>query len=168
MEWRLIPSFNNYEVSEFGQVRRCKPGIRGGFVGKVMKPYVREDGYDMYILRKNNMSFHKKAHQLVIEAFVGPKPAEGKWEVRHKDGTRVNNHYSNLEWGTSKDNKADMVRHGTRMAGEKHPMSKLSFEDVEIIREMAKDGVFQCRIAEIFKISQAQVRRIVLRQHWAA
>lgn len=50
-EWRVVPSFPCYEVSESGDVRRCKPGIRGGEVGKVMKPYVREDGYRMYILR---------------------------------------------------------------------------------------------------------------------
>ena len=56
MEWRESPSFPCYEVSEFGDVRRCRKGIRGGIIGKVMKAYVRKDGYRMFILRRDEVS----------------------------------------------------------------------------------------------------------------
>ena len=63
IEWRESPSFPDYEVSEFGDVRRCRKGIRGGLIGKVMKAYVRKDGYRMFILRRDNRSFHRKARR---------------------------------------------------------------------------------------------------------
>lgn len=166
MMWKVVPSFDCYEVSEQGQVRRCKPGIRGGFVGKIMKPYVREDGYDMYILRKNNKSYHKKAHQLVAEAFIGPMPHD-KTEVCHNDGTRTNNHYSNLRYGTTAENLSDMVKHGTSCRGEKNHNSKLKKEDVLNIRKLALEGEEQEVLAKKYGVKQTQISRIVHRQRWA-
>ena len=42
-------------------------------------------------------------HRLVCEAFWGPPPAPGL-QVDHIDGTKSNNHYENLEWGTGRVN----------------------------------------------------------------
>lgn len=169
IEWRIIPSFDSYEVSEYGQVRRIKLGINGKgagtFIGKVMKPYVREDGYDMYILRKNNKSFHKKAHQLVCETFISPKP-EDKTEVCHADGTRTNNHWTNLRWGTSKENKSDMVAHGTRLCGEKSGNAKLRVEDVVEIKKLASAGMLHRVIAEKYGVRQPAISRIVSGERW--
>ena len=165
-EWRVVPSFPDYEVSEYGGVRRCRKGIRGGQVGKIMKPYIREDGYRMYILRQENRSWHRKAHQLVAEAFVGPKPFAGA-EVRHLDGTRTNDHHSNLMWGTSAENKADMVAHGTRMVGESHPGVKLSQKQVETIRALASNGIYQRIIADHFSVAQSSISKIVRGERWA-
>ncbi len=39
-------------------------------------------------------------HRLVCEAFWGPPPAPGL-QVDHKDGTKSNNHFENLEWVTN-------------------------------------------------------------------
>lgn len=44
-----------------------------------------------------------KAHQLVCEAFHGPKPFDGA-VVLHKDENALNNKPSNLRWGTQKEN----------------------------------------------------------------
>lgn len=166
IEWRPIPSFDCYEVSEYGEVRRCKPGIRGGRVGKLMKPYVREDGYRMYILRRDNRSFHRKAHQLVVGAFIGPCPFFGA-EVCHNDGSKDNDHYSNLRWDTSAGNKADMAIHGTRLAMDSHPLAKLSSEKVAEIKALRFDGMMQQAIAEKFGIGQAHVSRILSGARWA-
>ena len=167
MEWRVSPSFPCYEVSEFGSVRRCRAGIRGGRVGKVMKAYIRQDGYRMFILRRDNCSFHKKAHQLVAEAFICPRPFEGA-EVCHFDGSRSNDHHSNLRWGTSRDNKIDMLRHGTRMMGEQHPLSRLTEANVADVRRRCAAGELQRVVAAQFGIGQSQVSRIVRGVRWAA
>ncbi|TIU71779.1 MAG: HNH endonuclease [Mesorhizobium sp.] len=160
MEWRISPSFPAYEVSENGDVRRCARGLRGGAVGKVMKAYVRADGYRMYILRRDNKSFHRKAHQLVAEAFVGPKPFP-EAEVRHWDGTRTNDHFSNLLWGTRAENRADAVRHGTLLRGERAPRAKLTMDQARQIRELAKTGLAQWKIGERFGVAQNCVSRVV-------
>ncbi len=166
MEWRVSPGFPCYEVSEFGDVRRCCKGIRGGRVGKVMKAYVRLDGYRMFILRRDNHSFHRKAHQLVAEAFIGLRPFDSA-EVCHFDGSRSNDHYNNLRWGTNSDNKADMLRHGTRMMGEQHPQGRLTAGDVEDVRRRCTAGELQRVVAAQFGIGQSHVSRIVRGVRWA-
>ena len=48
---------------------------------------------------------------LVLEAFVGPRPA--KLDSCHNDGVRTHNHLSNLRWDTRSANLYDAVEHGT-------------------------------------------------------
>lgn len=166
MQWKIIPTFDCYEVSEVGQVRRCRKGIRGGLIGKVMKPYIRTDGYAMYILRKDNKSYHKKSHQLVAETFIGPKPFF-KAEVCHRDGSRNNDHYLNLRWGSNLDNKRGMIGHGTSIHGEKHHNAKISEKDVMRIKELFKNGMLQKEISKQFGIRQQQISRIIAGKRWA-
>ena len=166
MEWRKTDRFPCYEVSEYGAVRRATKGIRGGIVGKVLKPYLREDGYDMYILREGNKSYHAKAHQLVAEAFIGKKPFDGA-EVCHFDGTRTNDHYSNLRWDTRSGNNADKVRHGTSNHGEANWNAKITKDAVEEIKRRYKaGGISQRELGDEFGIQQPHVSRILSGKRW--
>jgi hypothetical protein len=165
MIWRIIPSFPHYEVSETGEVRRVAKGIRGGEVGKLMKPYRREDGYNMYILRRDNRSFHKKAHQLVIDTFVGPKPFDGA-EVCHIDGSRTNDHWSNLRWDTRSNNHKDKVGHGTSARGARSPHAKLTDAKVRKLFKLLSGGLTHEKAAKRLGISQVQVSRIVSGVRW--
>lgn len=70
--------------------------------------------------KRNTISGHLSTHivdrnysysRLVAEHFV-PNP-ENLPIVRHWDGNEENNHYTNLVWGTQKDNTDDAFRHGT-------------------------------------------------------
>jgi len=167
MKWRVSPSFPDYEVSEYGQLRRCTKA-QGSVVGRILKGHVRKDGYLAYLIRREGTKrsyLHPKAHQLVIEAFVGPKPFP-KAEVRHKDGKRVNDHFTNLEWGSSRDNKADMVRDGTRMQGEKHPFAKLTAADIPVIRAAVAAGEIQRVVGERYGVGPNAISRIVSGKRW--
>ena len=55
--------------------------------------------YGLWTRRFGNM----KAHQLVCEAFHGPKPFD-RAVVIHKDENALNNRPENLKWGTQKEN----------------------------------------------------------------
>lgn len=116
-EWRPVSGYEDaYEVSNHGRVRSLDRELPNSATttrflsGRVLKHYVIRYGYHRVTLWKSNKSNRIVVHKLVLEAFVGPKP-EGM-ECRHLDGNPANNHLTNLVWGTSAENKKDIVRHG--------------------------------------------------------
>lgn len=72
-----------------------------------------------------------------------------------------------VEWGTSAENKADMVRHGTRMVGERHPNAKLNKGDVSEIRRRLSRGESQGEIAASYGVGKGQISRINTAARWA-
>jgi hypothetical protein len=127
MEWKPIPGFLDYEVSEFGDVRRG--------AGRLTPERTSGNGRKRFGLSKGGRLYRLKAHQLVALAFLGPAPFEGA-EVRHKDGFHHNNHYSNLAWATSEQNGNDVSLHRLqnrdrsnfpRSRGEKDSMAAAQF-----------------------------------------
>ncbi len=76
-------------------------------------------------------------HRLVAEAFL-PNP-EGRVNVNHKDGNKLNNHVLNLEWATPAENNSHAYATGLQPSGEDNPRSKLTNEDATNIRESYKN-----------------------------
>lgn len=104
--WRPIPGYAaQYEVSNHGRVR----SLRHGKV-RVLSCWATATGHLKVRVggRKTN---GKYVHQLVLLAFVGPRP-EGM-VTRHLDGNPADNRPQNLAWGTQSENNYDAVRHGT-------------------------------------------------------
>lgn len=108
-EWRPVLDYEGlYEVSSDGRVRSLpRPRTRG----RILVPRVNGNGYLQLKLCASGVPLTRKVHQLVCEAFRGPRQ-EGQ-VVRHLDGNRLNNCASNLAWGTPSENMQDSVRHGT-------------------------------------------------------
>ena len=121
VEWRPIPGWEGlYEVSEDGRVRSIDREVlhpRGGVhhrKGRLLKPSKDHKGYIQYGLSKNGKTKSVTVHQLVAKAFL-----EGEGIVRHLDGDRENNHYTNLAYGTYQENTIDSVNHGTHYKASK-------------------------------------------------
>lgn len=106
IEWRPIPDFPDYEVSNTGLVRsykRKKP--------RILKPGTHSTGYYQVGLRRNGEKTHVfKIGYLVLLAFRGPCP-EG-CEMCHNDGDPTNDHLDNLRWDTHAANMQDASHHG--------------------------------------------------------
>jgi hypothetical protein len=92
-------------------------------------------------------------HHLVLEAFVGPRPAGH--EAAHGDGDKTNNALANLRWATPKENAADRYRHGTVLFGTRHPLGRKTscerghpFDDANTRRS---DGRRVCRECERYR-----------------
>lgn len=99
--WAPVVGHPTYQISSYGRVRNPK----GKLIGKPnhMRGYVRVNlpGQDVRLV-----------HQLVLEAFTGPRP-EGA-QSRHLNGIPSDNRASNLRWGTSRENIEDQFIHGHR------------------------------------------------------
>ena len=107
-EWRQIADFEGlYDVSNLGRVRSWSRFKKGA----PLSPVPNRQGYLSVALQHAGQVRYRKIHQLVLEAFVGPRP-DGQ-VVRHLDGNPANNVLSNLAWGTHSENMADAIRHGT-------------------------------------------------------
>jgi hypothetical protein len=166
MEWRVIPGFSKYEVSEIGLVRRTAP-YRKTSRGPWLKPRVGHRGHLLYVaIRDDNGDIRALfAHKAVLFAFVGPQPPGT--ECCHNDGDPSNNHFSNLRWCTRKENAQDMCRHGRVLKGQEHSRAKLDPSKVVQMRRLHdEEGVNYARLAAQFGVSAQVVRDVCRRELW--
>ena len=96
--WKQVENFENYEVSNFGRVRK---NYKNGKV-KYLKPMVTNKGYLCVELWKKSKRKRVKVHRLVAQAFI-PNPDDLP-QVNHKDLDKRNNHVDNLEFISNRDN----------------------------------------------------------------
>ena len=102
MLWKIIPGYADYfEISEYGDIRSKRKDSYATWLDK--------DGYKRIKIKGD----HWGIHQLVCKVFNGEPPAPGL-VVNHKEGNRTNNHYSNLEWATQKENVQHSIKYGKR------------------------------------------------------
>lgn len=110
-KWLPVLGYEGYEVSDHGRVRSY---LQRNNPGKVLKDAAGAKGHRVVVLSRalaDGGPHQRMVHQLVLEAFVGPRP-EGMLAL-HRDGDPENNHLDNLYWGTHSQNGKDAVRHGT-------------------------------------------------------
>ena len=148
-----IPRFPDYKITRTGKIWSTGKG-------RFLSPSVGKRGYLQIQLRKNKIRINKYIHTLLLETFVGQRP--NGMECRHLDGNKQNNRLDNLCWGTSSENKFDVVKHEGNVGN-----SKLSKKDVKIIFSVYHDGLYSGKeLAEIFNVHPATISYIVNRKTW--
>lgn len=105
-------------------------------------------------------------HRMVAELYI-PNPENKPW-VNHIDGNKENNHFSNLEWVTEKENSKHARQNGLMcdMNGELCKRAILKNEDVLEIRRLYKEGISQKEIATKYSVRPNQISRIVNNKRW--
>lgn len=133
-EWRPIVGFPGYEVSDLG-------GVRHG--GHVPIRDTSGNGYPrVWLIGSNGRGVRRPVHQVVTEAFHGPRPA-GQ-EVRHRNGDRRDNRAANLSWSSHRHNMADLLRHGTHYQANKDACPRSHPYDADNTY-VSPDGARHCR-----------------------
>ena len=150
-EWRIIEGFDNYMVSNYGQVKSIKD--RGVVRDKILSCAHRPDGYISVVLYKNGKKHIKTVHRLVAQAFI--ENTNNYEMVNHKDENRSNNHVENLEWCTRSYNQIysmklhperkkvfgdNFVKNGKNTSG--FTVKGYAHSNFEAIVQKTKDGVF--------------------------
>jgi len=102
-EWKDIKGWEGiYEISNLGNIKRNgKPlKIKAWSNYKVVRLHEKKRAKTMYV------------HRLVAINFI-PNP-ENKPMINHKDGNKLNNEVSNLEWCTRQENEVHAWEHGMK------------------------------------------------------
>lgn len=110
-----------YEITEDGKVFSILHNWRGCGRRELTQTL---DAYDYPSVRVTveGRRKHYPVHRLVAIHHLPPRPSM-KHEIRHLDGDKLNNHVSNLAWGTRKENAADREKHGRTSRGASHAMA---------------------------------------------
>lgn len=132
----LYPWRGYYEVSSIGRVKNVAQG-KGRVIGKILSTRSKNNkGYVQIQLYKGGKAKTVKLHRLVAEAFLGPMPPD--LTTDHIDGDKNNNHISNLEYVTNKENNRRARLKGlmpSPYSKTKPQGKKINYEDVKNIRE---------------------------------
>ena len=105
--FKQIRGYEHYSISNHGNVVN-------NLTGKSISQRLSSNGYRRFNVRKRTKKYEKPitltTHRVVAEHFI-PNP-EKKPGVNHIDGKKENNHISNLEWVTSRENTLHGIEKG--------------------------------------------------------
>lgn len=113
--WRPVVAFEDrYEVSDEGRVRPVGVPRGRAISGDVLATQTDKKGYVFVHLWRDRKRSRRPIHQLVAEAFVGPRPPG--YIIDHLDSTPGNNRPLNLEWVTDSTNQKRSYDRGRKHA----------------------------------------------------
>jgi hypothetical protein len=166
-EWRPVPGYENYSVSNTGRVIRAIGG-QGAQAGRELEQHPNEKGYLWVRLTKNNRPKSFFVHKLVLLAFSGPMP-DGMTEINHENGNKGNNRLDNLEYSTRSGNIQHAYDTGLKpsMKGVRNGSAVLDDEKVREIRKLYSEGGWTHRALSLkFSVGKATITRILSGGYW--
>jgi hypothetical protein len=162
-QWKEIDGYDGlYQISDFGRVKSLK-----GCNERILKQTINKYGYMIIYLSKDSIKKTLSVHRLVAQSFLEYKT--DKLFVNHIDANKTNNHISNLEWVTPKENTAHAIKHNLlkSLYGEENGKTNLT---KEIVRNILKlywlDKLNVTKIASLLKINRRTVNSIVKGVNW--
>ena|SRR3990167_9191821 len=156
--WRELVGFPQYQVSDYGCVRRAD-------TGRILKQQLTHQGRPVIYLRDSSgLCRLVTIHSAVLTAFVGQRPKG--CDASHLNGNRADNRITNLCWESPSANHSRKLDHGTLVHGERHKCSKLKTRDVLDIRHRVSQGETQISLAKQYGVSAARVSKIIRGEGW--
>jgi hypothetical protein len=167
--FKEVPGYDGkYFIDEQGRVWSC-------FKNRILTQHL--DSPKNYLQSLMMMPGKKSGmpryiHKLVAYAWLDSPPGDigrkrGQYCVNHKDGNKLNNHVSNLEWITCDDNTRHAWQNGLNtQIGETSTSSKLSSNQVRTIRLRLINGEAAHRIAKEYNVSKNCIEKLRMYCNW--
>lgn len=160
-ELRPIPGYEGlYSVTRDGRVwshaRTYRRSLRWRD-GRWLTPSLERAGYLLVKLTNGDRGLTQKVHRLVASAWI-PNPDNLPW-INHKNGVKIDNRDTNLEWCTASHNAQHAFDTGlrtitprTRKHAQQMGMSCriLNADEVQALRARRKDGESMQSLADAF------------------
>lgn len=136
---------------------------------KYLKTFISNSGYESVKLYLQGRSYSFMIHRLVADAFVYKDPNKEDLQVNHKNGDKLDNHYSNLEWCTRSEN----IKHSydklnrIRNRGERCCFSKYTENTIIQVCEHIQNGYSLKYISDEFDIRIKYLYDIRNHKRWS-
>lgn len=153
-QWKAIPGFEGrYQVSSLGRVW-------SEVTKRVLRPAPTSKGYlsvQLYFNERPKRSRSHCVHDLVMLAFVGPKPVG--FQVDHGREGKQCNATHNLEYVTPEENiRRAKATNPPAAAGTDHPNAKLTAAQVREIRRRSAAKTLRAEtVAGVYGVSVATI-----------
>lgn len=171
-EWKPVLGLEGrYEVSNYSRVRSLpfttvrSNGRRYVHHGGILKPAHHKLHEYVQLYYSAKVQTKCWVYRLALEAFIGPPPTD-KHEVNHKDGDPLNNHISNLEWVTRKENMAHAFANKLYSRGEEVGCAVLNEQMVREARLLRKAGLSYRALGKKLGVNHDTIRSAVKRETW--
>lgn len=168
VEFREVPDWPGYAVSDDGRVWSCKGTRKWLFrQWRELKPSPRslKIPYLAVVLCDAPRCETFGVHRLVMFAFRGPSPPDK--EVAHfPDRDVTNNRLTNLSYVTKAENRVHRDLHGGTCRGERIARAKLTAAQIPEIIRLGGDGLSERKIAARYGVTKATIHRILKGRGW--
>lgn len=159
-EWNINPL---YHISNQGRVKRKEYIASNGstYRERVLVGSKHLDGY-VYVslLMSDGTRKQKTKHRLAASTFIDNK--DNYKEVNHKDGNKMNNHISNLEWVSSSQNQIHAIKEKLQpkaITTYKGKLTKKQRDDV--IEKFNSSNISRKQLAEEYSVSHTTICSII-------
>ena len=161
--WKQIEGFETrYEVSNLGRVKSLvKKKTR------ILKLSPDAFGYlRISLYGTTSKCYSRYVHILVADAFLS-KRLPHQVTVNHKNGIKIDNKITNLEFLSISENIRHAIDCGLRKTkGEKHGRAKLTEKQVKDIRERLANGEKQRILSKEFGVARTTISAIKMNILW--
>lgn len=150
----------HHQVSNYGRIKSLErviansDGVKQLCEGKILSTRIDKYGYERIALRINGKRKYTTVHRLVAESFI-PNP-KNKSQVNHIDENKANNHISNLEWNTAKENMShnnlrDRIALKLRKKVNSYDLNGILIKEYDLIEATKTDGFIPCKVSACCK-----------------
>lgn len=156
--WRDCPDHPGYRVSDRGRVANGETLLVQTINGR---------GYvQVKMWHRSGQRRSERVHRLVAEQFLANP--EGKPEVNHRNGRKMDNWKENLEWSTGRENVQHAVANNLiqRRRGASHHMAKYPEATIRQVCHMLAGGSSTSEAAAATGLRRDYVYSILTKKVW--